>query len=137
VIVRPFREEDRSQVVGLWQRAGLVVPWNDPEADIDQKLRFQPELFLVGEEDGKIVGTAMGGYDGHRGWIYYLAVSSEFRSRGHGRRLVEQVAVLLQKMGCAKLNIMVRSSNHEVKAFYQRLGFAEDDIACLGKRIEQ
>lgn len=137
MIVRPFRPEDRPQVVGLWQRVGLVVPWNDPEADIDQKLRYQPQLFLVGDEDGNIVGTAMGGYDGHRGWIYYLAVSPEFRSKGYGRCLVEQVAGLLQKMGCEKLNIMVRSSNHEVKAFYQRLGFAEDDVACLGKRIEE
>ena len=137
MIVRPFTQEDRAQVIELWIRCGLVVAWNDPGADIDRKLRVQPELFLVGIEHDRVIGTAMGGYDGHRGWIYYLAVAPELRTNGYGRRLVEEIAGLLQEQGCAKLNIMVRSGNQEVKSFYRRLGFNEDDVVCLGRRIEQ
>jgi ribosomal protein S18 acetylase RimI-like enzyme len=137
VIVRSFQEEDRAAVIDLWRRSGLIVSWNDPGADIDRKLQVQPELFLVGVETDMIVGTVMGGYDGHRGWVYYLAVAPEFRRRGYARLLLDRVSKLLRDMGCAKLNIMIRSTNQEVRAFYQRLGFTEEDVVCCGKRFKE
>lgn len=96
---------------------------------------MQPELFLVAIEEDVIIGTAMGGYDGHRGSLYYLAVDSRCRGRGVGRRLVEEVSRRLQEVGCPKLNISVRSSNREVISFYEKLGFAEDDVVCMGNRF--
>ncbi len=135
MIVRSFREEDRRAVVALWEQSGLIVPWNDAAADIDRKLRVQPELFVVGTETGRLVGTAMGGYDGHRGWIYYLAVEPDSRGQGWGRRLVEAVSERLQEQGCVKVNIMVRANNRQVAGFYRRLGFKPDEVICLGKRL--
>lgn len=135
MIIRSFQEKDREATIILWERSGLIVPSNDPAADIDRKLRVHPELFLVGIDQGKLVGTAMGGYDGHRGWIYYLAVEPDFRGRGWGRRLVEHLSARLRELGCMKLNIMVRSSNPEVIEFYQRLDFKPDEVVCFGKRL--
>ena len=135
-MIRSFREEDRQAVVALWEQSGLIVPWNDPAADIDRKLSVQPELFVVGTEAGRLVGTAMGGYDGHRGWIYYLAVEPGSRGRGWGRRLVETVSMRLQELGCVKVNIMVRSTNREVADFYRRLGFKADEVICFGRRLK-
>lgn len=135
MIVRSFREEDRQAVVALWEQSGLIVPWNDPAADIDRKLSVQPELFVVGTESGRLIGTAMGGYDGHRGWIYYLAIEPGSRGRGWGRRLVEAVSERLQRKGCVKVNIMVRAANRQVADFYRRLGFKTDEVICLGKRL--
>jgi len=135
VIIRPFENDDRQTVIKLWRRCGLVVPWNDPEADIDRKLRVDPELFVVGIAGSRLVATAMGGYDGHRGSLYYLAVDAEQQGRGYGRKIADYIADLLEHRGCPKLNIMVRSSNTRMIDFYQRLGFKTDEVVCLGKRL--
>ena len=135
MIVRPFAEGDRDPVIRLWQRCGLVVPWNDPAADIDRKLQVDPELFVVGQEGAALVASAMGGYDGHRGSIFYLAVDPDHQGEGCGRKIVEHLANLLTQRGCPKLNILVRSTNKEVIEFYQRLGFKSEEILCLGKRL--
>jgi ribosomal protein S18 acetylase RimI-like enzyme len=100
-----------------------------------QSCACQPELFLVGVHDGAVVATAMGGYDGHRGWVNYLAVAAGLRRRGWGRLLMDRVEAQLKKMGCPKLNIQVRSSNAEVLAFYERLGYRQDETVSLGKRL--
>jgi len=134
--VRGFRESDRRAVIGLWRRCGLVVPWNDPDRDIDAKLQVQRELFLVGELDGRIVAGAMVGYEGHRGWINYLAVCPEHRRRGLGRRMVEEAQRRLREMGCPKINVQVRTSNAKVLLFYERLGFRRDEAVSLGKRLD-
>ena len=135
MIIRPFEDDDRQTVIKLWRRCGLVVAWNDPEADIDRKLRVDPELFVVGIAGSRLVATAMGGYDGHRGSLYYLAVDAEQQGRGYGRKIADYIADLLEQRGCPKLNIMVRSSNTRMIDFYHRLGFKTDEVVCLGKRL--
>ncbi|AFT72599.1 Acetyltransferase, GNAT family protein 9 [Alloalcanivorax dieselolei B5] len=113
----------------------MTRPWNDPNSDISRKLHVQPELFFVGEVDGKVVASAMAGYDGHRGSVFYLAVSPEHQHRGFGQILMLKVEDALTAMGCPKLNIVVRSSNKQVLAFYRHLGYAVDDVVSMGKRL--
>jgi ribosomal protein S18 acetylase RimI-like enzyme len=136
VTIRPFTVADQEAVVDLWTRCGLVRPWNDPRRDIARKLRVQPELFLVVEIEGAVTGTVMVGYDGHRGWINYLAVDPAARRRGLGRALMAEAERLLRARGCPKINLQVRADNVEVLAFYERIGFAQDAVASLGKRLE-
>lgn len=133
--IRPFRPADEDGVVALWQACGLTRPWNDPRKDIARKQTQQPELFLVGTEDGALVATAMVGYDGHRGWVNYLAVAPGRRRQALGRRLMDHAERLLLELGCPKLNVQVRSSNREVLDFYRRLGYAQDEAVSLGKRL--
>jgi ribosomal protein S18 acetylase RimI-like enzyme len=133
--IRAFQPSDEAAVVALWQKCGLTRPWNDPHADIARKLTEQPELFLVGTVDDELVATAMVGFDGHRGWVYYLAVSPGHRRRSYGRSLMREAERLLRERGCPKLNLLVRSSNAEVIEFYRRLGYAPDDVISLGRRL--
>ena len=134
--IRPFEPKDEESVVRLWTNCGLVVPWNDPRRDIQRKLKVQPELFLVACLDGRVVGSVMAGYDGHRGWINYLAVLPEHQRAGIGRRLMEQAETRLRGMGCPKINVLVRTENAAVIAFYRRLGFKTDDVVSLGKGLK-
>jgi len=136
VQIRPFEPKDEESVVRLWTNCGLVVPWNDPRRDIQRKLKVQPELFLVACLDGRVVGSVMAGYDGHRGWINYLAVLPEHQRAGIGRRLMEQAETRLRGMGCPKINVLVRTENAAVIAFYRRLGFKTDDVVSLGKGLK-
>ena len=133
--IRPFGAADEAQVIALWQACGLTRPWNDPRKDIARKLQVQPELFLVGEERGRILASAMAGYEGHRGWVNYLAVSPSHRRRGLATQLMRRVEQLLLARGCPKINLQVRSGNAEVLAFYQALGYARDEVIALGKRL--
>jgi ribosomal protein S18 acetylase RimI-like enzyme len=127
--------------VALWRQAGLVVPWNDPYQDIERKLTVQPELFLVAEaadhngDETAVVGTAMAGYDGHRGWVNYLAVDEAHRGGGLGARLMREAERLLAERGCPKLNLQVRSSNTGVIEWYRTLGYEPDNAMSLGKRL--
>lgn len=133
--IRPFAVADTEPVVALWRAAGLVVPWNDPYRDIERKLAVQPELFLVGESAGAVIATAMVGYDGHRGWVNYLAVDGSRRGERIGARLMAEAERLLTELGCPKLNLQVRSTNEGVLEFYRRLGYRADDAVSLGKRL--
>lgn len=133
--IRAFDRADTEAVVELWRAAGLVVPWNDPYRDIERKLAVQPELFLVGESGGSVIATAMVGYDGHRGWVNYLAVDGSRRGERLGARLMEEAERLLTELGCPKLNLQVRSTNAGVIEFYRRLGYQVDEVASLGKRL--
>ncbi|MGX5696419.1 GNAT family acetyltransferase [Agromyces soli] len=135
ISIRPFAVADTEAVVALWSESGLVKPWNDPYLDIERKLAVQPELFLVAEAGGTVVGTAMVGYEGHRGWVNYLAVDPSLRGGGLGRRLMAEAERLLVERGCPKLNLQVRTTNTEVLAFYERLGYVADDAVSLGKRL--
>jgi ribosomal protein S18 acetylase RimI-like enzyme len=135
VHVRPFADTDEDAVVALWHAAGLTRPWNDPHRDIARKKLVQRELFLVAEDSGSIVGTAMAGYDGHRGWVYYLAVAPERQGGGLGRLLMMEAEVQLLALGCPKVNVQIRSGNEQVAAFYDRLGYAPDGATGLGKRL--
>jgi ribosomal protein S18 acetylase RimI-like enzyme len=133
--IRAFTPADEAAVIELWEECGLTRPWNDPRADIARKLREQPELFLVGEIKGKVIATVMLGFDGHRGWAYYLAVTADFRRRSLGRILMQEAERLLAERGCPKLNLMVRSSNLEIIEFYRKLGYSQDEVVSLGKRL--
>jgi len=133
--IRPFQRSDTPAVIELWKRCHLTVPWNDPQSDIEMKLKVQPELFFVGTLSGRVVASAMAGYDGHRGWVYYLAVTPDCRKRGFGRKIMDAVEQALGSLGCRKINLQVRHTNRSVIQFYQRLGFSDDQVMGLGKRI--
>ena len=133
--IRPFKPEDEREVVALWQECGLTRPWNDPHKDIARKLAVQPELFLVGVLKDNIVASVMAGYEGHRGWVNYLAVAPAFRGRGFGRAMMQHVERALTERGCPKLNLQVRKSNGEAIAFYRHLGYVKDESVSLGKRL--
>lgn len=135
--IRPFSPPDADAVVALWVACDLVRPWNDPHKDIARKLRVNPEWFLVAEQAGAIVGSVMVGYEGHRGWINYLAVEPSLRRQGLGAALMREAERLLALVGCPKINLQVRRANRDVVEFYARLGFAEDDVVSLGKRLER
>ena len=133
--VRPYRSTDISAVVALWKECGLTRPWNDPVKDITRKLGVQPEWFLVGTEGDELIASVMAGYDGHRGWVNYLAVAPVHRGHGHARQLMQRVEQLLLSAGVPKINLLVRSTNADVIEFYRRLGYAQDDAVRLGKRL--
>lgn len=133
--IRAFRDADADDVVALWERAGLTRPWNDPRRDIARKLTVQPELFLVAEEAGAVVATAMFGYDGHRGWVNYLGVDPAHQGRGIGRALMAEGERLLTDLGCPKLNLQVRLGNAAAIAFYAALGYRDDEVVSYGKRL--
>lgn len=149
--IREFCAADTDSTIALWEVCGLTRPWNDPRADIARKLSVQPELFLVAEvgptapgaqagtvsdrEPGEIVGSVMAGYDGHRGWMYYLATAPEHRGIGLGRALVAEAERRLEAMGCPKAQLMVRSDNAAAVGFYSGLGYETNDVLVLGKRL--
>lgn len=134
--IRPFQPADTEPVIALWQACGLVKPWNDPHKDIERKLAVLPELFLVGEsEKGTLIGSAMGGYEGHRGWVNYLAVHPEQQGSGYGRILMEALEEKLIALGCPKINLQVRDTNLDVIHFYEAIGYKIDQVVSLGKRL--
>jgi ribosomal protein S18 acetylase RimI-like enzyme len=133
--IRPFEPPDEAAVVALWSACDLLRPWNDPQLDIRRKLSVQPELFLVGVEGGEVVATVMAGYEGHRGWINYLAVAPACRRRGYGRALMDEAEGRLRALGCPKINLQVRGGNAATVAFYERLGYRADEVVSLGKRL--
>ena len=133
--IADIADADVATVIALWQACGLTRPWNDPHADIARKLTEQPELFLVGTLGDEVIASAMVGFDGHRGWVYYLAVASRHRKQSYGRALMQEAERLLTQRGCPKLNLLVRSSNAEVIEFYRRLGYVQDETVSLGKRL--
>lgn len=135
MIIREFQDADAADVVALWESAGLIRPWNDPHLDIERKKAVQRDLFLVAVDGGRILGAGMAGYDGHRGWVNYLAVRPDARQLGIGRALMAEFEERLLALGCPKVNLQVRAGNDEVLAFYARLGYTEDAVVSLGKRL--
>lgn len=134
--VRPYREADEAAVIALWQACGLVVPWNDPTRDIARKLKVGRDLFLVSCDESGVVATVMGGYEGHRGWVNYLAVNPARQREGLGQRMMAEIEQRLDDRGCPKINLQVRSGNTEVVAFYESIGYRLDDVLGLGKRLQ-
>lgn len=129
---------DRTgDAVALWQASGLTRPWNDPDADLIRALAGPTSTVLSAQDiDGCLLGTAMVGHDGHRGWVYYLAVQPELRRRGLGRQLMHASERWLQERGVPKINLMVRSTNAAVVAFYTSLGYEDGDVVVLGKFLD-
>ena len=134
--IRPYRADDEASVIALWTACHLVVPHNNPRKDIQRKLRINPEWFLVGEHNDMIVATCMAGYEGHRGWINYLAVSPDAQRRRVASRMMQEAEVLLRKAGCPKINLQIRSTNLAVIEFYKSIGYKVDEVASMGKRLE-
>ncbi|RZT93011.1 ribosomal protein S18 acetylase RimI-like enzyme [Advenella incenata] len=132
---RQFHPDDTEQTVALWQACGLTRPWNDPHKDIERKLQQEPELFIVAERDGLLLGSVMAGYDGHRGWIYYLSVLPQYQSQGLGKKLVQQAEQRLRSKGCPKIQLMIRLDNSSVQDFYRALGYEQAEVVVLGKRL--
>jgi ribosomal protein S18 acetylase RimI-like enzyme len=134
-VIRPFADTDEDAVVALWERCDLTRPWNDPHRDIERKRHVRPEWFLVAVDGDTVVGSVMAGYEGHRGWINYLAVDPGQRRDGLGRALMEAAEERLLAAGCPKINLQIRGGNTEAIAFYEAIGFREDHVRCFGKRL--
>lgn len=134
--IRPYDSADEAAVLALWRDCAMLR-WSDPRKDIARKLRVNPEWFLVGELDGVAIATCMVGYEGHRGWINFLAVAPAQQGGGHGRALMAEAERILRGVGCAKINLQVRATNTKVLAFYERLGFAAEELVNMGKRLER
>ena len=130
-----FQAGDEAAVIDLWRRCGLVVPWNHPGADIERKLADSPDLFFIGKLDREIIASCMAGYDGHRGWIYFLAVDPARGRKGFGSKLVAHAEARLRDIGCPKIDLMVRKANDGVISFYERLGYATDPVVVMSKRL--
>ena len=134
--IRAFADADTEAVVALWNDCGLTRPWNNPYRDVARKCSVSPDLFLVGADtNAQLVATIMVGYDGHRGWINYLAVHPSHQRQGYARHLMEQAEQLLTARGCPKLNLQVRERNEAVIAFYESLGYTDDKTVSMGKRL--
>ncbi|MGL9773752.1 MAG: GNAT family acetyltransferase [Sodalis sp. (in: enterobacteria)] len=133
--IRVFRHDDFEEVITLWERCDLLRPWNDPEMDIERKLNHDPDLFLVAEVAGEVVGSIMGGYDGHRGAAYYLGVHPDYRGHGIANALISRLEKKLIARGCPKINLMIRGDNDAVISMYEKLEYEMQDSVLLGKRL--
>ena len=136
--IRPYERIDEEEVIELWRSVFQDMPAHNNLANyIGAKLTIQPELFYVAVLDEKIVGTAMSGFDGHRGWVYYVSVHPEYRRRGIGTDLMKIVESTLVEYGCPKLNLQIRADNAEVQSFYESLGYRVEDRISMGKRLSE
>ena len=128
-----MRDDETAAVAALWQRCGLVVPWNDPAADIALARSVANADVLVMRLDRQIAATALVGHDGHRGWVYYVAVDPDRRGRGLGRAIMATAEAWLAERRLPKLQLMIRPTNHAVKDFYAALGFVEKPRLVMDK----
>ena len=130
-----YKPEHENAVIELWEKCELTRSWNNPKQDIERKMKVHPELFLVGLIDGRVGASAMGGYEGHRGWVYYLGVDPDCQRRGLGRRMMDAVEKRLLETGCPKINIQVRDGNSQALNFFSNIGYNTEDRVSLGKRL--
>lgn len=133
--IREYQVKDEQQVIDLWYTCDLVVPWNNPKLDIERKLKVNPELFLVGEIEDKVIASVMGGYEGHRGWINYLAVLPDYRGNGYAQKIMIAIEQKLKTIGCPKINLQIRSNNETVIKFYESIGYFNEHMTSMGKRL--
>jgi len=133
--IRPALPADRVAVIAAWEAAGLTRPWNDPGDDFDRALAGPTSTVLVGVDDATVIATAMAGEDGHRGWVYYLAVREDARGRGLGRAMMAAAEDWLRARGAVKVQLMVRESNAGVIGFYEALGYEDAAVRVLGRRL--
>ena len=134
--IRPYTPADRDAVIALWKACGLTRPWNDPASDIAFCVSKPESTILIGEVDGKVVASVMTGHDGHRGWLYYLAVEPGLQRSGHGRMMVAAAEDWLKQHGAPKVMLMVRPENEAVRAFYDALGYEEEPRVIFAKRLD-
>jgi ribosomal protein S18 acetylase RimI-like enzyme len=133
--IRPLSTSQRDAALVLWHEAGLVVPWNDSRADLERALAGSSSTVLGGVRDSALVATAVVGHDGHRGWVYYLAVALSARGRGHGRAMMGACERWLAVRGVPKLNLMVRASNEAAVGFHEALGYGRDEVVVMSRRL--
>lgn len=134
--IRPFEARDRAGVIALWQACNLTRPWNDPDSDIDFCIAKPESTILVGERNDKLAASVMCGHDGHRGWLYYLAVDPSQQKAGLGRQMVAAAEDWLRARGVPKVMLMVRPENDKVRAFYDALGYAEEPRVIFSRRLD-
>jgi hypothetical protein len=134
--ISPIENDDVPAVISLWQRCDLTRPWNDPSGDIALARRGDNATILVGRAGAAIVATVMVGHDGHRGWVYYVAVDPEHRGREYGRTVMAAAEDWLRERGIAKVMLLVRSDNAKVQAFYETLDYAEQDRVLYAKWLD-
>lgn len=137
MLIRHFNIEEKNEVIELWDKCGLLHPPNDPVKEIKIKTDFQPELFLVGEINNKIMATIMLGFEGRRGWINSLCVLPQYQSKGYGSELVKYGMQVLHNLGAPKINLLIRPTNTKVKAFYKKLGFEIEDAVLMSHRFQK
>ncbi|MCP5381737.1 MAG: GNAT family acetyltransferase [Kordiimonadaceae bacterium] len=130
-----FDINDQDEVINLWRDCGLLRAQNDPYEDIKRKINHSPELFYVGRKNGKIIATVMAGYEGRRGWINLLAVEPSEQKSGYVREIMNHAEQKLGERGCIKVNLQIRQTNKQAICFYQSLGYAEDLVLSMGKRL--
>ncbi|MDD9304636.1 MAG: GNAT family acetyltransferase [Desulfobacter sp.] len=136
LIISPYTQKDHDPVIFLWDQCHLIVPWNDPNKDIQRKLQECPDQFFLARQHDLVIGSCMAGYDDHRGWFYYLGVLPKFRHQGVAGQLIAHGETLLTRLGCSKINLMVRQSNTEVIQFYKKNGYGQDPVMVMNKRLE-
>ena len=135
--IRPYLPKDQNAVTELWYKCNLTRPWNNPKLDIERKLEVNPELFLIGLIDDTIAATVMGGYDGHRGWVYYLAVDPVYQRKGYGQQIMKAIEGKLRAMDCPKINLQIREDNVDVMKFYESIGYQTEERVSMGKRLTE
>lgn len=133
--IRNYDLIDESQVIDLWIKCDLVRPWNNPKKDIERKLKVDPDLFLVAVLNGKVIATVMGRYEGHRGWINYLAVNRSQQRKGYGKIIMKEIEEKLKAKGAPNINVQIRSTNKSVIDFYKSINCEIDDVISMGKRL--
>lgn len=134
--IADIRDADVATVIALWRACGLTRPWNDPAADIALARRGPHSTVLIGRDDNAIVATAMVGHDGHRGWVYYVATDPNLRAKGYGRAIMNAAEDWLRAAGVPKLQLLVRPENSGVAAFYQSIGFGEQQVLFFTKWLD-
>ena len=128
---------EADAAVALWQTCGLTRPWNDPHADLKLALATPTTTILAGRINGALVATVMTGFDGHRGWVYYLAVSPDHQRAGHGAAMMRAAEDWLRARGVPKLNLMVRGDNFAANGFYEAIGYDRSDVIVLQKFLNR
>ena len=136
LVIRPYADGDFEAVETLWRETDLTRPWNDPAADIALCRRSEGSELLIGERGGKIVATIMVGHDGHRGWLYYLAVEPAHGRQGIGRHMVGRAEAWLGERGVPKIQLMIRDTNRGVQAFYRRLGYEDNSCRLMQRWLD-
>jgi len=133
--IRSFSEEYTELLIELWTEAGLIKPWNDPYKDILRKMDEDPSMFFIGLNEKELIASCMVGYDGHRGWMYYLAVKKKHRNKGYAKQLVNYAEQVLKDQGCPKVELMVREDNTDVIDFYSIVGYNVETVKVMSKRL--
>ena len=133
--IQSFSEPYRAEVIQLWRDTGLVAPQNDPNKDINRKMADSPQWFFIGIADKHVVASVMAGYDGHRGWVNYLAVQPALQKQGLAQQLMTHVEHQLRAVGCAKINLQIRDTNLQVITAYKAMGYDIDPVTSMGKRL--